>query len=184
MVLDGRKIAAEILEAVKNEVSKLPFQPKFCDILVGSDPASAQYVRMKGRTAEKVGIKFRDAQFPADISTQDLIAEIKKINQEPNLRGLIVQLPLPASIDRQAVLDAIDPKIDVDATGKVNNDLFYEGKAYMEFPTAAAVMELLGRTGIIEQKGKKFLVVGYGQLVGKPVEFLLKQRGLHVDVAR
>ena len=97
--------------------------------------------------------------------------------------GLIVQLPLPEHLDRQAVLDAIDPKIDVDCTGKINTDLFYHGKAYVEFPTAAAVMEILDNSND-NLAGKKCLVIGYGQLVGRPVSFLLEQRGLKVDVAR
>jgi methylenetetrahydrofolate dehydrogenase (NADP+)/methenyltetrahydrofolate cyclohydrolase len=183
MILDGRKIAAEILEGVKSEVTELPFQPVFCDILVGGDPASAQYVRMKGQRAESLGIKFRNANYPGNITTEELIREIKKIGAEPNMCGLILQLPLPATIDKQAALDAIEPKIDVDCTGKVNMDLFYEGKAYVEFPTAAAVMALLDNTGQ-DLSAKRFLVIGYGQLVGKPVEFLLKQRGYKVDVAR
>src|SRR6185436_10410465 len=131
MILDGRKIAAEILEEVKLEVSKLSFQPVFCDILVGSDPASAQYVRMKAKKAESVGIKFLNAEFPKEISSQALIEEIKKLNQTPNLCGLIVQLPLPPSIDKQLVLDAIDAKIDVDSTGQENMDLFYKGQAFV-----------------------------------------------------
>lgn len=183
IILDGRKIAQSILDQVKSEVQKLPFQPVFCDILVGEDPASSQYVRMKAKTAEKVGMKFRGANFPSSITTEQLVVEIKKINAEKNLCGLIVQLPLPAHLDKQAVLDAIDPKIDVDCTGKVNTELFYLGKAYVEFPTAAAVMEILDNTNV-DLKNKKCLVVGFGQLVGKPVSSLLGQRGLHVDVAR
>src|SRR5581483_5066683 len=136
MIIDGKKIAKQILDEVKSEVAKLSFQPVFCDILVGEDPASAQYVRMKGKRAEEAGFKFRNAEFPSSITTEQLMGEIKKISSEPNMRGLIVQLPLPQSIDKQAVLDAIDPAIDVDCTGKVNTDLFYQGKAYVEFPTA------------------------------------------------
>lgn len=183
MIIDGKKIAAEILDKVKSGVSKLSFQPIFCDVLVGSDPASQQYVRMKGKTAEKVGIKFRSAEYPESITTLELINEIKKIGREPDICGLIVQLPLPQSIDKQAVLDAIDPKIDVDCTGKVNTDLFYGGKAYVEFPTAAAVMASLDSTGADFLK-KDFLVMGFGQLVGRPVSFLLQQRGYKVTVAR
>lgn len=183
MILDGKKIATEILEDVKAEVAKLSFQPVFCDVLVGNDPSSLQYVKMKAQRAESLGFKFLKAEFPADISTQALISEIKKINHEPNICGLIVQLPLPATLDKQLILDAIDSKIDVDCTGKINTDLFYQGKAYMEFPTAAAVMEVLSRADI-SYESKKFLVIGYGQLVGKPVEFLLKQKGAYVDVAR
>jgi len=182
-IIDGRKIAREILEGVKSEVVQLSFRPVFCDVLVGDDPASKQYVGMKAKAAERLGFKFRNADFPASISTADLVAEIKKINQEPDMCGLIVQLPLPAALDKQAVLDAIDAKIDVDCTGKVNTDLFYEGRAYVEFPTAAAVMASLDSVGL-DFSQKKFLVIGYGQLVGKPVSFLLQQRGYKFDVAR
>jgi methylenetetrahydrofolate dehydrogenase (NADP+)/methenyltetrahydrofolate cyclohydrolase len=183
MIIDGRKIAQSILDDVKVQVALLSFQPVFCDVLVGEDPASAQYVKMKGSAAEKVGIKFRHANFSSHITTEQLIEEIKKISQEENMCGLIVQLPLPTHLDKQAVLDAIDPKIDVDCTGQVNTDLFYSGKAYVEFPTATAVMKALDSTGV-DLVGKKNLVVGFGQLVGKPVSFLLEQRGLKIDVAR
>lgn len=183
MLLDGKQIAQSILDDIKVQVAQLPFQPVFCDVLVGEDPASAQYVKMKARAAERVGIKFRSADYPATITTEQLVSEIKNIGQEPNICGLIVQLPLPPSLDKQAVLDAIEPSIDVDATGKVNTDLFYAGKAYVEFPTAAAVMAILD-TAITDYHGKKFLVIGFGQLVGKPVSFLLEQRGATVDIAR
>lgn len=225
MILDGKSIAQKILNNVKIQVAQLPFQPVFCDVLVGEDPASAQYVRMKAKAAEAAGLKFRQANFPGNISTVNLISEIKKIDQEPNLCGLIIQLPLPAGLDRQAVLDAIDPKIDVDATGQVNTDLFYAGKAYLEFPTAAAIMAILDSataspSGVIPSgqglseaknlltsdfdqvlngpsthslrsfgrddkvyKNLKFLVIGQGQLVGRPVSFLLKQRGYEVSIA-
>jgi methylenetetrahydrofolate dehydrogenase (NADP+)/methenyltetrahydrofolate cyclohydrolase len=173
-LVDGKKIANNILLSVESGVRQLPFQPIFCDLLASSDPASVQYVKMKAQAAEKVGMKFRPANYPESIQTEELIAEIKKISQEKNMKGLIVQLPLPSHIDRQAVLDAIAPEIDVDCTGKINSDLFYSGNAEIMFPTAAAVMEALTRTGQ-DFKNKKFVVLGRGLLVGKPVEFLLKQ---------
>jgi len=182
MVIDGRAIAKNILNDVANQVAELSFQPVFCDVLVGEDPASVQYVEMKANTAEQVGLKFRRANFPESITTEQLIREIKSISGEPNMCGLIVQLPLPAHIDRQAVLNAIDSKIDVDCIGQTNSDLFYSGRAYMEFPTAAAVMEILKQISI-DYKKQDFLVIGQGQLVGKPVSFLLKQRGCKIDVA-
>ncbi len=183
VIIDGKKIAEDILNEIKSEVEKLKFQPIFCDILVGDDPSSVQYVKMKAKTAERVGMKFLNANYPATISTEDLILEVKKLNAVPNLCGLIMQLPLPESISKQEVLDAIDPRIDVDCTGKVNTDLFYKGRAYMRYPTALAVMEALDSLEINFER-KKFLVVGYGQLVGKPVNYLLEKRRLMVDVAR
>jgi methylenetetrahydrofolate dehydrogenase (NADP+) / methenyltetrahydrofolate cyclohydrolase len=182
MIIDGRKIAKDLLGELEIQVARLTRVPVFCDILVGSDPASAQYVEMKGKKAERVGMKFRRADFPSTITTEDLVAEIKKINQEPNLCGLIVQLPLPPHLDRKKILDSIDPQIDVDCTGEINTKKFYEGKPYLIFPTAAAVVELLDSTKVnLEQKN--VLVIGQGELVGKPVTFLLKQRGLNVQIA-
>ncbi len=182
-ILDGRKMASEILEQIKSEVNKLSFQPVFCDILVGEDQASAQYVRMKAKKSEMVGMKFRNASYPSAITTEQLVAEIKKIGREENMCGLIVQLPLPPSLDKQSVLNAIDSKIDVDCTSQINMDLFYGGNAYVEFPTAAAVMHMLDSTGE-ELSGKNIVVAGFGQLVGKPVSFLLEQRGLKVNIVR
>jgi hypothetical protein len=89
MIIDGRKIKSEILEDVKKQAKKLSFVPIFCDILVGDDPVSAQYVNMKAKTAESVGIKFHRAEFPATITTDELVEEIRKINSLENMCGPI-----------------------------------------------------------------------------------------------
>lgn len=182
MIIDGRKISAQILSELEASVANLGFQPVFCDILVGSDPVSAQYVRMKGRLAKKIGISFKRADYPASITTQELVREIEKINQEPNLCGLIVQLPLPAGLDRAAVLNAINPRIDVDCTGEVNAKKFYSGEPYLVFPTAAAVMAILDSLHV-DLAQKQFAVIGQGQLVGQPIAFLLRQRDFKVQIA-
>src|ERR1700754_3836480 len=98
ILLDGKKIAAEKIEKIKNGVAKLPFQPVFCDVLVGEDPASRQYVEMKARKAEGAGIKFHNAEFPGTITTEELVEKIKELNQIENMCGIIVQLPLPQNI--------------------------------------------------------------------------------------
>src|SRR4051812_37677911 len=98
-IIDGRKLKKEILESIKEEVALLSFQPVFTDVLVGNDPASAQYVRMKRNMAESVGIKFHGANFPDSITTAELIEEIEKLNKIENMCGIIVQLPLPGHID-------------------------------------------------------------------------------------
>lgn len=183
MVIDGEKIAKEILDRVTAEVLKLPFRPVFCDVLVGDDPVSKQYIKMKAVAAEKVGMKFLKAEFPENIQTQELIKEIQKINLHPDICGLIVQLPLPPYLDTQAVLDSIDPKIDVDCIGKTNSDLFFENKSLIVFPTVSAIMEILKSTGQ-EFLGKQFLVVGYGKLVGRPLSYLLEAQGFSCTVAR
>ena len=124
-IIDGKKIRDEILAKVKKEVALLPFQPVFCDVLVGDDPVSVQYVEVKARTAKMVGMNFYKATFPASISTDDLIKEIKVLNKIKNMCGIIVQLPLPVSINKRAVLDSIDPRLDVDCLGTVASEKFY-----------------------------------------------------------
>lgn len=180
-IIDGRKIQKEILDGIKNEVSALSFQPVFCDVLVGDDPASAQYVRMKGKTAESVGIKFHIANFPASITTEDLVKEIELLNKFPNMCGIIVQLPMPEHIDSQFVLDAVDPRLDVDCLGSVAGQRFYSGKTDLGLPTALACMALLDYINL-DLKDKKIAVLGQGPLVGKPVTALLKFRGLNPSI--
>ncbi len=176
-IIDGRKLSTEILEKVKHEVSALDFVPVFCDVLVGGDPASVQYVQMKGKRAESVGIKFHNADFPAEITTEELIKEVKALNEFPNMCGIIIQLPLPAHIDKMAVLDAIDPKFDVDCLGTVASEKFYKGENPIGLPTALACMALLESINF-DFTDKNIVVLGQGMLVGKPVTALLQFKNL------
>jgi len=180
-IIDGRKIRDEILAKVKKEVGLLPFQPIFCDVLVGEDPSSTQYVRMKAETAESVGMKFLNASFSASTATEDLIKEIKVLNNIKNMCGIIVQLPLPEMLDQKRILDAIDSRLDVDCLGKIAGEKFYSGRTAVQFPTALACMKLLDSTAI-SLKNKKIVVLGQGDLVGRPVAALLKFRGFVTDV--
>ncbi|MDD5721535.1 MAG: bifunctional 5,10-methylenetetrahydrofolate dehydrogenase/5,10-methenyltetrahydrofolate cyclohydrolase [Candidatus Pacebacteria bacterium] len=182
-IIDGKKIRNEILEKVKTEVKELSFKPVFCDVLVGEDPASLQYVQMKGRMAESVGISFHKANFPASITTSELIKEIEILNKVQNMRGIIIQLPLPEHIDKQTALNGIDPKLDVDCLGTVASEKFYSGETAVGFPTALACMALLDSLNL-DLKGKKIVVLGQGLLVGKPVTALLKFRGLDPIIIR
>src|SRR3989344_881486 len=176
-LLDGKKLRTEILAKIKNEVALLSFQPIFCDILVGNDPSSVQYVKMKEKTAESVGIKFHNANFPTSITTSELVEEIKTLNKIKNICGIIVQLPLPEHLDKRAILDAIDPHLDVDCLGTAANTEFYNGKTDLGFPTALACMALLDSLNL-KLKGKIIVVLGQGELVGKPVAALLRYRNL------
>ena len=179
MIIDGKKIRNEILEKVKKEIADLPFAPVFCDVLVGDDPVSLQYVNMKAKTAESIGIKFKKAHFDKSISTEDLISEIKKLNSFPNMCGLIVQLPLPEHLDRDLVLDAINPSIDVDCLGIKVSEVFYGGDLTISYPTALACVAILDSLNI-DLSDKNIIVIGQGMLVGKPVTHLLRMRGLKV----
>ncbi len=181
--IDGRKLRDEILEKIKSQVAELKFVPIFCDVLVGDDPSSAQYVRMKAKTAESVGVKFHSANFPASITTLELVEEIKKINQIPNMCGVIIQLPLPEHIDKRLALDAIDFHLDVDCLGAEASGKFYKNENLLGFPTALACMALLDSVGV-DLKDKNIVVLGQGDLVGKPVTALLQFRGLNPNIVR
>ncbi len=185
-IIDGRKLNQEILEKVKLEIKSLDFQPIFCDVLVGSDPSSAQYVRMKAKKAESVGIKFHNANFPESITTAELIKEIKILNDIKNMCGIIVQLPLPKHLDREAILNSIDPHLDVDCLGIKASENFYnryDSKKDLAFPTALACMAILDSLNL-DLKNKKIVVLGQGILVGKPVTALLNFRGLNPTIIR
>lgn len=181
IIIDGKKLSKEILSKVKNTVAFLDFQPVFCDVLVGNDSASLQYVQMKAKMAETVGIAFHKATFPASINTADLIKEIKILNKIKNMCGIIIQLPLPAHINKQAVLDAINPNLDVDCLGTVTSKKFYNGKMELGFPTALACMAILDSLNL-DLAGKNIVVLGQGELVGKPVIALLRFRGFYPTV--
>jgi len=178
-IIDGRKIKDEILEEVKKEVLSLPFIPIFCDILVGNDLSSVQYVRMKAKIAESVGVKFRTADFPDSTTTEELIEEIDNLNRVPHMCGIIIQLPLPSHIDKRKVLDAIDPKLDVDCLGSVNSENFYSNIGEISFPTALACVKIIDSLNIDLSK-EKILILGQGSLVGLPVTHLLKNKELDV----
>ncbi len=182
-IIDGRKLSKEILEETKKEIQSLSFTPVFCDILVGDNPVSLQYVNMKKRKAEELGINFHEAFFPPDISTEELIKEIQIINKIPNMCGVIVQLPLPENLNQQEILDAVDSKLDVDCLSTKASDNFYNGDLSLGFPTALACIAILDSVNI-NLKGKKIVVVGFGKLVGKPVDALLRFRNLDVNVIR
>ncbi|OGI90484.1 hypothetical protein A2911_02780 [Candidatus Nomurabacteria bacterium RIFCSPLOWO2_01_FULL_40_15] len=183
-IINGKKLQEEILTKIKKAVALLKFIPVFTDVLVGDDPASAQYVRMKAKVAEKVGIHFHHASFPGDITTLDLIKEIKILNNLANMCGIIIQLPLPETLNKRAILDAIDPRLDVDCLGTVASEKFYRGEKVLSFPTALACMLILDSLDLDlnGSPGKNIVVLGRGDLVGKPVTALLRFRGLNPSV--
>ncbi len=180
-IIDGRKMKEEILIELKKEVEALPFSPVFCDILVGDVAVSALYVRIKGRAAESIGVKFRTVNFPETVTTEELIEEIENLNRVPHMCGIIVQLPLPAHIDTQVVLDSISPTLDVDCLGSTNSESFYNNTGTVGLPTALACVKILDSL-ILDLKEKKIVVIGRGKLVGLPVAHILNSRGYNITV--
>jgi len=173
-IINGNDLAQNILSKLRSEVKRLAFTPLFCDILVGDDAVGASYVKIKAKRAEEIGLNFQLIQLPGSATTDDVVAQIKKIQLEPFLAGLIIQLPLPAAIDKTIVLNAIDPRVDVDGLGELSKK--------MPPPTAGAVEAILDSLKL-DLKPMQILVIGQGELVGKPVTNLLKNRGLNVTTA-
>lgn len=178
-LIDGRKIRDEILIDLKKRVEQLPFVPVFCDVLVGDDLVSRQYVDMKEKIAQKLGIQTHRAFFEKNISTEELIFEIKKISEIPNISGIIVQLPLQKHINTQEVLNNIPENLDVDVLGNESANKFYANEKSFIFPTALAILHILKLTNI-DLADKNIVVVGQGVLVGKPITHLLLNKGLKV----
>jgi len=174
-IIDGKKISLEIKDEVKNEVSKLTekgLKPCLAVILVGENPASQVYVRNKKKACEYVGIKSLSYELPDDISESKLLEIIDNLNKNSECNGILVQLPLPKHIDEEKVLLAIDPKKDVDGFHPYNVGLLSIGKAVLKACTPAGCIELIKRSGI-DISGKKCVVVGRSNIVGKPVSMLL-----------
>lgn len=181
MLIDGKAIAQKIYTDLASRIAKLPFQPIFCDVLVGDDPASVQYVAMKARVAERVGIKFLQAHIAETITQAELVLRIQELGRTKNLCGLIVQLPLPLKFNLLEVLSAIPPLIDVDCLNPENIDLFYSNKGKLMPPTASAVLAVLESVEA-HLSTKTVVVVGNGALVGRPVAHLLTLMGASVKV--
>ncbi|NLZ44906.1 MAG: bifunctional methylenetetrahydrofolate dehydrogenase/methenyltetrahydrofolate cyclohydrolase FolD [Clostridia bacterium] len=173
-ILDGKALAARIREGLKKEVAKLAAEgrpPGLAVILVGEDPASQVYVRNKQRACAELGIRSWKHHLPADTSQKDLVQLVEGINADPEVHGILVQLPLPAHIQTEAVLDAIDPAKDVDGFHPVNLGLLAAGRPGIIPCTPAGVMELVRESGV-EVAGKECVIVGRSNIVGKPLAFL------------
>ena len=175
-VVDGHQVAKSIYTRLKRQIpaiQKKGIQPSLGVVLVGNDKPSHTYVRKKGEAAEKIGVKFRLKQFPAKITTNQLIAEVRKLHHKRyGLTGLIVQLPLPKHINTGKVLEAINPQIDVDCLTQTNLGKLVTGSYWIEPPTPGAIMQILQHHKV-EVAGQKVVVIGAGALVGKPLTNML-----------
>ena len=174
-ILDGKKLSAKIKDELKTEVENLKtsgINPALAVIIVGDDPASKIYVKNKKLACEYCGIKSLEYALPADTTQEELLALIDKLNNDDSISGILCQLPLPKGLDEEAVINAISPKKDVDAFHPVNVGKIMVGNFDFLPCTPAGVMELIALSGI-EVKGKKCVVVGRSNIVGKPMSMLL-----------
>lgn len=178
-IIDGKKVSQEIRDSLKIKVAELHNKygkvPGLAVVLVGDDPASAVYVRMKGKGCEEVGLKSFQHILPGMTTEKELLDLVDKLNNDPEVNGILVQLPLPEHIDELAVINAINPDKDVDGFHPVNTGKMVNGDECLLPCTPAGIQELICRyAGDI--RGKHLVVVGRSNIVGKPVANMMYQK--------
>lgn len=179
-IIDGKKISAEIkteiAEEVKKMVSKGEKKPHLAAILVGNDGGSITYVNHKVKACEQVGFDSTLLRFEDDITEEKLLSEVHKLNNDNNIDGFIVQLPLPKHIDEQKVIEAVSPEKDVDGFHPVSVGRTVIGLPSFVSATPAGIMELIERYNI-DTQGKHCVVIGRSNIVGRPMSILLSRKG-------
>ena len=183
-ILDGKSLAASIRVDLKKKVDALVqrgVKPGLAVILAGDDPASKVYVRNKTRACEEVGVRSQQVDYPASVTQEELIGRIRKLNADPAVHGILVQLPLPKQIDSARVLEAVAPHKDVDGFHEANLGALLAGRPRVVPCTPAGVMRLLEHAGV-PLAGRHAVVIGRSNVVGKPVALLLLQKDATVTI--
>lgn len=180
-IISGKDIGAAIRQEIAADaavfVAETGVKPGLAVVLVGDDPASQVYVSMKGKACREIGFLSREILLPEDTPQDELLGVIDGLNADPEIHGMLVQLPLPRHIDPQAVIMRIDPAKDVDGFHPVNVGLLAAGDLHVLAPaTPAGIVQMLLRSGY-DPKGKHVVVVGRSNIVGKPVALLLLRNG-------
>jgi methylenetetrahydrofolate dehydrogenase (NADP+)/methenyltetrahydrofolate cyclohydrolase len=183
-ILDGKSLAAQVRAGVKEQVSRLAqrgIRPGLSVILAGDDPASKVYVRNKVRACEETGVASQLFAYPSAVSEAELLSRIEALNADPAVHGILVQLPLPRQVDAQRVLDAVSPAKDVDGFHDVNMGALVAGKPGLLPCTPAGVMRLLEHADV-PLAGRRAVVIGRSNIVGKPLALLLLRKDATVTI--
>ena len=176
IILDGKKVSEKILLDIKSKVEKMSKKPHLAVILVGKDEASKIYVRNKQRAAEKVGILSTVFEYPESVSERDLLGKIEELNNDANITGILVQLPLPKNIDKNKIITAISPCKDVDGFTPENVGRLAIGLEPYFYPATPQGILMLLDEYKINLEGADVVVIGRSNIVGKPmVQMLLKR---------
>ncbi|MDD5692400.1 MAG: bifunctional 5,10-methylenetetrahydrofolate dehydrogenase/5,10-methenyltetrahydrofolate cyclohydrolase [Candidatus Omnitrophica bacterium] len=180
-LLEGKPLAEKIKEDIRGQVSSLKNKPVLASIMVGENAGAASYVKSQAKTAEGLGIEYRLQALPQDTSEAALLELIRKLNSDNSVNGIIIQMPLPASIDYKKISAFIDPDKDIEGMHPANIGKLLFGKAKLIPCTAASAMELINFSGI-DLYGKEAVVVGHSEIVGKPLALLLLDKFATVTV--
>ena len=181
-IIDGKAVAAALRAETTVLVAGLPFRPGLAVVLVGEDPASQVYVRSKERAAAAMGLAAQTIRLPAETAEAELLAVVRRLNDDAAVDGILVQLPLPQHISTEAVLDAIDPAKDVDGLTPTNAGLLAAGRRGLVPCTPLGVMKLLA-VADVNLAGARALVLGRSVLVGRPMAALLTGASATVTLA-
>ena len=185
ILLDGKKVALDTEEKLKQRVNNLRekkgFVPILATILVGDDPASATYVKMKGNACERIGMKSIKVELPSSTSTEDLLNEIDKLNVNQEVHGILLQHPVPEQIDERLCFDAIDAKKDVDGVTSLGFGRMSMGEEAFGSCTPQGIMRLLNHYKI-EIEGKHAVVIGRSPILGKPMAMMLLNENATVTI--
>lgn len=177
-IIDGKAIAAEVRSEVAARVRRLQDRgvtPGLSFVLVGDDPASKIYVGQKEKATAELGMRSQRLDLPAEISQEDLLKEIRRLNEDPQVHGYLVQLPLPSHLDVLAVHEAMAPEKDVDGLTPVSVGRLVRGEALFQPCTPLGIVEMLVRLGITIEHSE-VVIVGRGALVGMPLAIMLAQK--------
>ncbi len=180
-IIDGKAVARQIEQEVAAELRRVSYKPGLVAVRVGNDPASEIYVRNKAKKADELGLRGEQRVFPESLSQAELLAEVRKLNEDDAVDGILVQLPLPKQIDPKRIIEAIDPAKDVDGFHPMNVGLLHLGRPALVPCTPAGVIRLIDSTGQAIE-GKHAVVVGRSDIVGKPAAALLLQRHATVTI--
>ncbi len=183
-ILDGKSLAAQLRGAVKDKVARLAqrgIRPGLAVILAGQDPASRVYVRNKVRACEETGVRSSLFEYPALASEQELLDRVAGLNADPEVHGILVQLPLPRHVDALRVQEAVSPAKDVDGFHDANLGALLAGKPGLVPCTPAGVMRLLEHAQV-PLAGRRAVVIGRSNIVGKPLSLLLLQKDATVTI--
>lgn len=181
ILLDGKKLSQKIIAGLKEEVATIPKSLRLAVVVVGNDPVVQKFIAQKRKAAEEIGIDFRIYPFEETISSNDLRARVAEIVHEKKNTGVIIQLPLPISIGKQHLLNAVTPHKDVDVLSARAIGNMVVGKSPVISPVAGAVKALFDEYKI-EYKGKRVVIMGAGALVGKPIALWLLSEGVGFSV--
>lgn len=180
-LLDGKLVSGAVIERLKGEAAVFAVKPKLVFVRVGDDPASTYYVRSKGRMAERVGLRSDTIVLPETVAQSEVEALVARLNLDADVDGVLVQLPIPG-LDERRILDLIDPDKDVDGLHPVNVGRLWSGRSGLFPATPLGVLALLDHYGV-PLEGRRAVIVGRSNLVGKPMAALLLARHATVTLA-